>query len=154
LLLALLLLLLLLLLQANRHVRETRQNGRSSRSHALIRLTVCSWDHTSSAAMLPLTPVTVACITFADLAGSEGLARTGSDGAQLAEGKAINQSLLALGKVMRGLAANKQGGWVGDRVAVCMVLAYTCSLQEGQMAVGYTICITPRQPAMPGPESA
>jgi hypothetical protein len=94
--------LLLLLLQAVRHGRDTQQAGRCGRSHALIRLTVRSGSNSASPAALPGTspgPSTLACLTFADLAGSEGLA----------EGRHIDQSLLALGKVIRGLAANNSG---------------------------------------------
>lgn len=116
--------------QDNRRTAETQQNDRSSRSHTVVRLSVESrpcpaprpeFDPDS---LLPAsyfqaqalqqqqqqqTTVTTSLVTLVDLAGSEGLGRIGSEGQQLVEGKAINKSLLALGKVMRLLATGGKG---------------------------------------------
>ncbi|KAL6761280.1 hypothetical protein V8C86DRAFT_2535019 [Haematococcus lacustris] len=98
-------------IQKNRTVRATLQNDRSSRSHTIIKLDIQSRAKAEPAdsAQLTVKDLSVTCVTvtLVDLAGSEGLGRAGSNGVQLAEGKAINQSLLTLGKVMRLLAGTK-----------------------------------------------
>ena len=54
-------------------------------------------------------------INLVDLAGSERQSKTGTDGAQLKEGCAINQSLSALGLVIKELCeAHSKKGPVND----------------------------------------
>lgn len=68
----------------SRAVASTGLNAQSSRSHLLVTLSFPGGGK----------------LLLADLAGSERLARTGAQGEALAEAKAINKSLSALGNVI------------------------------------------------------
>ena len=81
---------------ANRAVGATLMNAQSSRSHALLRLTVQR--------KLPNGAVNVAVLSVADLAGSEKVSKTGSTGQTLDEAKQINKSLSALCLVIGALS--------------------------------------------------
>jgi len=74
----------------NRSVAQTKMNKHSSRSHVLC--FVCLHDKSSDKV--------ISRIGFADLAGSERQAKTGTSGEKLREGGAINRSLSALEKVV------------------------------------------------------
>ena len=80
-----------------RSVEATRTSGahflndRSSRSHCLVRV------------FLKKENGATARLTFADLAGSERVARTGATGDAGREARAINGSLSALGRVVKAL---------------------------------------------------
>lgn len=80
-----------------RSVEATRTSGahllndRSSRSHCLVRVRA------------KLADGAAARLTFADLAGSERVARTGATGDAGREARAINGSLSALGRVVKAL---------------------------------------------------
>jgi centromeric protein E len=78
---------------AQRQVGETKMNARSSRSHAIFRLTIQGEGKRSE-------------LTLVDLAGSERIAKTGAEGQRKKEGTAINKSLLALGTVISKLSVN------------------------------------------------
>jgi len=79
-----------------RAVRATDMNAASSRSHALLSLEL----HLTHADGRVYTPK----LQFVDLAGSECAKRTGAThGEQQWEGSKINQSLLALGRVLKAL---------------------------------------------------
>ncbi|KAJ2529772.1 hypothetical protein IWW43_004711 [Coemansia sp. RSA 1935] len=77
-----------------RQTAATNANAMSSRSHAVFTVTVL-WPGQRKATKL----------CFADLAGSERLADTQAEGKRLAEAKAINKSLLTLGRVVAALAS-------------------------------------------------
>ncbi|KAJ2137071.1 Chromosome-associated kinesin kif4a [Coemansia sp. RSA 678] len=77
-----------------RHTAATNANAKSSRSHAVFTVTVL-WPGQRKTTKL----------RFADLAGSERLADTQAEGKRLAEAKAINKSLLTLGRVVAALAS-------------------------------------------------
>lgn len=78
----------------NRHVRSTKMNSNSSRSHAIVTIHVEIFND----------PVhTKACLHFVDLAGSEGVRRTSHKGEALTEGNHINQGLLCIAKVIKAL---------------------------------------------------
>ncbi|KAJ2545128.1 Chromosome-associated kinesin kif4a [Coemansia sp. RSA 1853] len=77
-----------------RQTATTNANAVSSRSHAVFTVTVL-WPGQRKASKLH----------FADLAGSERLADTQAEGKRLAEAKAINKSLLTLGRVVAALAS-------------------------------------------------
>lgn len=83
----------------NRHVRPTKMNTNSSRSHAIftIHLSVRRANSNTASAM-----------HLVDLAGSEGVRRTGHQGVALAEGVHINQGLLSIGKVLQALSSGKK----------------------------------------------
>uniref|UniRef100_A0A2K5TZZ8 Kinesin-like protein n=1 Tax=Macaca fascicularis TaxID=9541 RepID=A0A2K5TZZ8_MACFA len=82
--------------RSNRATAATAMNQRSSRSHALVTLTL-------RAATPPRAPGTAGTLHLVDLAGSEH-----PDGARrLREAQTINRSLLALGGVMAALRAHR-----------------------------------------------
>ncbi|XP_026265578.1 kinesin-like protein KIFC2 isoform X5 [Urocitellus parryii] len=95
--------------RSNRATAATSMNPRSSRSHALVTLTLC-------AASPPSTPGTAGTLHLVDLAGSERAWKAGATGTQrgdpnsaqrLREAQTINRSLLALGGVMAALRARR-----------------------------------------------
>eukprot|EP01059_Diplonema_ambulator_P005747 TRINITY_DN15534_c0_g1_i6.p1 TRINITY_DN15534_c0_g1~~TRINITY_DN15534_c0_g1_i6.p1 ORF type:complete len:697 (+),score=250.84 TRINITY_DN15534_c0_g1_i6:1291-3381(+) len=75
----------------NRETAATQMNEQSSRSHMVVTLTL---KQRSSNGNL------VSNIKFVDLAGSECLGRTGTEGKRRLEGGHINKSLLALSKAL------------------------------------------------------
>ncbi|XP_047396432.1 LOW QUALITY PROTEIN: kinesin-like protein KIFC2 [Sciurus carolinensis] len=95
--------------RSNRATAATAMNPRSSRSHALVTLTLCEAS--------PLrAPGTAGTLHLVDLAGSERAWKAGAAGAQrgdpnsarrLREAQTINRSLLALGGVMAALRARR-----------------------------------------------
>ncbi|XP_040211804.1 interferon-induced very large GTPase 1-like [Rana temporaria] len=97
----------LLLDQGNkqRAIAETKMNEQSSRSHAILALTVTqachkmSHDHKSGASR-----ELVSKVSLVDLAGSERSYKSGAQGSQLKESCNINKSLLTLGLVINSLA--------------------------------------------------
>ncbi|XP_048949152.1 kinesin-like protein KIFC2 isoform X3 [Canis lupus baileyi] len=95
--------------RSNRATAATTKNRHSSRSHALVTLTLRT-------AAPPRGPGTAGTLHLVDLAGSErawkagaaGTSRGDRDGAQrLREARTINRSLLALGGVMAALRARR-----------------------------------------------
>lgn len=95
--------------RSNRATAATSKNRHSSRSHALVTLTL-------RAASPPRGPGTAGTLHLVDLAGSERAWKAGAagplrgdrDGAQrLREARTINRSLLALGGVMAALRARR-----------------------------------------------
>ncbi|XP_042829597.1 kinesin-like protein KIFC2 isoform X2 [Panthera tigris] len=95
--------------RSNRATAATTKNPHSSRSHALVTLTLRT-------ASPPRGPGTAGTLHLVDLAGSERAWKAGAagpprgdrDGAQrLREARTINRSLLALGSVMAALRARR-----------------------------------------------
>nr|XP_039320340.1 kinesin-like protein KIFC2 isoform X1 [Saimiri boliviensis boliviensis] len=95
--------------RSNRATAATAMNQRSSRSHALVTLTL-------RAASPPRAPSTTGTLHLVDLAGSERARKAGEAGPQrgdpdgarrLREAQTINRSLLALGGVMAALRAHR-----------------------------------------------
>ncbi|KAM6456073.1 kinesin-like protein KIFC2 isoform 2-T2 [Liasis olivaceus] len=87
---------ILLLGKRNRTTFSTNMNAHSSRSHALLTLTLTGTDLTSG------TKVT-GKLNLVDLAGSERVWKSGAQGERLKEAQSINRSLLALGEVIQAL---------------------------------------------------
>ena len=83
----------------NRHVRPTKMNTSSSRSHAIYTI------HTS---VRSANTHTISALNLVDLAGTEGVRRTGHQGAALIEGVHINQGLLSIGKVLQALSSGSK----------------------------------------------
>ena len=81
---------------ANRIIGSTLMNAQSSRSHALLTLTLRQ--------QLSDGTVRVSKLNVADLAGSEKVSKTGAKGETLEEAKKINTSLSALCLVISALA--------------------------------------------------
>ncbi|TMW53990.1 hypothetical protein DOY81_000922 [Sarcophaga bullata] len=88
----------------NRHVRPTKMNSQSSRSHAIFTIHVCTRVKNANVD----ETVTVACMNIVDLAGSEGVRRTGHQGMAMSEGVHINQGLLSIGKVLQAMTTGSK----------------------------------------------
>jgi hypothetical protein len=110
---------LLALGNARRATAPHLLNADSSRSHAVLTLTMTQRARLGSVsgARLPQELRELRSkLRLVDLAGSERHKETGSKGARFAEGVAINRGLLALGNVINALAADggaNGGGGVG-----------------------------------------
>lgn len=85
-----------------RHVRPTKINSISSRSHAVftIHATIRCGPENSCTINSELNLV--------DLAGAEGVRRTGHAGQALAEGVNINQGLLSVGRILQSIAKGEK----------------------------------------------
>lgn len=84
----------------NRRVTfATAMNERSSRSHAIFSIAVIQNDRINGTTRSSV-------LTFADLAGSERLSKSASDGTRKLEAASINRSLSALGNVVQALSKN------------------------------------------------
>ncbi|XP_076826891.1 kinesin-like protein KIFC3 [Brachyhypopomus gauderio] len=80
----------------NRITFGTQMNQHSSRSHALLSVTVQGTDLASGA-------TSSGKLNLVDLAGSERVWKSGAEGERLKEAQNINRSLLALGDVIQAL---------------------------------------------------
>ncbi|MED6275373.1 hypothetical protein CHARACLAT_025931 [Characodon lateralis] len=80
----------------NRVTFGTQMNQHSSRSHALLCITVQGTDLASGSK-------TTGKMNLVDLAGSERVWKSGAEGERLKEAQNINRSLLALGDVIQAL---------------------------------------------------
>jgi hypothetical protein len=103
---------LLALGNARRATAPHLLNAESSRSHAVLTLTMIQKARLglASGARVPRELRALRSkLRLVDLAGSERSKQTGSKGARFAEGVAINRGLLALGNVINALAADGDG---------------------------------------------
>jgi Kinesin motor domain len=93
---------------SRRTVADTNMNEVSSRSHAVLTLTVKQYQRvkTIKAAETDVGGMKRSKIHLIDLAGSERADSTGATGQRLKEGSAINQSLSSLGNVINALSTN------------------------------------------------
>lgn len=91
---------------SNRTTAATQMNERSSRSHAIFRITVESRRRVDPADLSTEIPevVRVSTLNFVDLAGSENGKSTKTSGIRQREGGMINQSLLSLSQVIQALS--------------------------------------------------
>nr|XP_023680070.1 kinesin-like protein KIFC3 isoform X1 [Paramormyrops kingsleyae] len=87
---------ILAMAKRNRITFGTQMNHNSSRSHALLTITVLGTDLISGAK-------TCGKLNLVDLAGSERVWKSGAEGERLKEAQNINRSLLALGDVIQAL---------------------------------------------------
>ncbi|XP_026855000.2 kinesin-like protein KIFC3 isoform X2 [Electrophorus electricus] len=84
----------------NRITFGTQMNQHSSRSHALLTVTVQGTDLASGA-------TSSGKLNLVDLAGSERVWKSGAEGERLKEAQNINRSLLALGDVIQALRGHQ-----------------------------------------------
>jgi len=87
--------------EKNRSVSSTKMNNSSSRSHSILRITVEK--------SLKNGGSTSSTLNLVDLAGSESCKHTGATGDRQREGGKINQSLLALNQIIKGLGQKGNG---------------------------------------------
>ncbi|XP_056134154.1 kinesin-like protein KIFC3 isoform X2 [Lampris incognitus] len=80
----------------NRATACTNLNEHSSRSHALLIITVAGFNSATGHS-------TQGKLNLVDLAGSERIAKSGAEGSRLREAQCINKSLSALGDVINAL---------------------------------------------------
>ncbi|XP_058485568.1 kinesin-like protein KIFC3 isoform X2 [Solea solea] len=80
----------------NRATACTNLNEHSSRSHALLIITVCGCNTATG-------DRTQGKLNLVDLAGSERIGKSGAEGSRLREAQCINKSLSALGDVINAL---------------------------------------------------
>lgn len=75
----------------NRRTRPTTMNTNSSRSHGIV-------------VIYRKTKESLSSLYIVDLAGSEGVRRTGHKGEALTEGSHINRGLLGIGNIYQALS--------------------------------------------------
>lgn len=92
----------------SRATASTAVNPTSSRSHAILTLTIKTDSTTLLSGSGSISSSRVSKVHFVDLAGSERMKRTGAVGARALEAVSINAGLLALGNVISALTATAQ----------------------------------------------
>ena len=95
----------------HRTVEPTAANQVSSRSHAVLQVTIEQSERTAHVT----GNVRIGKLSLVDLAGSERASKTDNTGARLKEGANINRSLLALGNCITALADKNRRGHVPYR---------------------------------------
>ncbi len=111
----------------NRTVAATNANLHSSRSHAIVTLTVVQRARQSAGAGMGVLPTAnlhklEGRVHLVDLAGSERVALSGAKGGRLKEACSINKSLSVLGDVILSLSSEKRGHVPYRNSALTMVL--------------------------------
>jgi len=96
-----------------RRTAETIMNKISSRSHAILQITIKQmWKerikNNSNGETVENFHRIKGILTIVDLAGSESISRTGSEGLNQDEAKEINKSISALGRVIESLSKHSQ----------------------------------------------
>ena len=96
-----------------RRTAETIMNKMSSRSHVILQITVRQmWKEKMKNNLTGEITQNFhrlkGILTIVDLAGSESLSRTGSEGLNQDEAKEINKSISALGRVIESLSRQSQ----------------------------------------------
>uniref|UniRef100_A0A8W8KFP2 Kinesin motor domain-containing protein n=1 Tax=Magallana gigas TaxID=29159 RepID=A0A8W8KFP2_MAGGI len=93
--------------EARRHMAETKQNDRSSRSHCILRVIIESRQVDDESAVM------VAHLNFVDLAGSEKAGENTGD--RFREGCSINKSLFTLARIIAKLSEGVSNQHIGYR---------------------------------------
>ena len=119
----------------------TRMNASSSRSHALLNITLTQQLKVQDEHGERLSDK-VSKVSLVDLAGSERSKRTGSTGPRLQEAGSINKSLVALGTVISILASGKRGQHVPYRDSALTWLLKDCLGGNARAAMLATISPT------------
>lgn len=89
---------------SHRHVRSTKMNDESSRSHSILTMTIETAEQ--SKVKGEESKFRVGKLNLVDLAGSERQSKTQATGDGLKEANSINWSLTALGNVIKALVDN------------------------------------------------
>ncbi|XP_013097756.2 kinesin-like protein Nod [Stomoxys calcitrans] len=121
----------------NRHVRPTKMNTQSSRSHAIFTIHMQRFSKNAS----DEETIISSCMNIVDLAGSEGVRRTGHQGMAMSEGVNINQGLLSIGKVLQAMT-------MGSKVIPYRDSVLSSVLQDSLNANSYLTllaCISPHR---------
>eukprot|EP00891_Asterochloris_glomerata_P006209 jgi/Astpho2/6209/e_gw1.00088.44.1_t len=92
---------------SRRKTESTDANAASSRSHAILEVTVCRSDRNHYQKQ-----VYTGKLSLVDLAGSERASETNNTGRQLKDGANINKSLLALANCINALGKRRKKGFV------------------------------------------
>jgi len=121
-----------------RAVGSTAMNERSSRSHAIFRLTIESRVTNEHGEV----SVRSASLNLVDLAGSESVKNTGATGQRAKEGGKINQSLLSLSRVIQQLGEGGSGH-VNFRDSKLTRLMQPMLLGNSSMCM--VCCVTPAE---------
>ncbi|CAM9524808.1 unnamed protein product, partial [Chrysoparadoxa australica] len=139
--------------EKQRHVDSTEMNARSSRSHTIFRIVVESKQHYDArlgAYQIELShlrqsdvddAVLVATLNLVDLAGSESVRHTGATGQKQKEGGKINQSLLALSRVIQALSQAGSNAHVSFRDSKLTRILQPSLCGNASMAI--ICCATP-----------
>ncbi|CAK4077593.1 unnamed protein product [Aphanomyces euteiches] len=90
----------------NRRTESTAANQVSSRSHAVLQVTVKHTTTTMLRQNVPHEATTEGLLSLIDLAGSERASNTQNSGMRLTEGANINKSLLALANCINALSSS------------------------------------------------
>lgn len=104
---------LVMLGNERRSTSSTHANNQSSRSHAVLQISVTRSSKVADVDMegeRVLTDTSQATLSIVDLAGSERASATRNMGARMKEGAKINQSLLALSSCISALCGAQKSG--------------------------------------------
>ena len=104
-----------------RSVAATAMNDTSSRSHAVVQLSLDMEDSLGSVGGKKIARPRRARANLVDLAGSEKVSKSKVEGAGLKEAIGINQSLTCLGRVIDGLIDGKTHVPYRDSVLTCLL---------------------------------
>ena len=126
---------------SRRHVRKTKMNDQSSRSHTIFRLQIDRLPKGGAGRKASRSTNTSSILHLVDLAGAESMKKTGATGAAVREGSNINKSLSALVRVIHCLTGGKDGEYIPFRDSKLTRLLKT-SL-GGNTKTAIVCCVTP-----------
>jgi hypothetical protein len=104
-----------------RTTAATAMNDTSSRSHAVVQISLDMEDSLGVVGGKSITRPRRSRANLVDLAGSEKVSKSKVEGANLKEAIGINQSLTCLGRVIDGLVENKPHIPYRDSVLTCLL---------------------------------
>lgn len=121
--------------ESNKKIAGTCMNANSSRSHTVFRIMVDSCNEYF---------IQTSQINLIDLAGSEGVGKSGTEDARLREGSNINKSLLCLSSVIERLSNNKgQKNFVNFRSSKMTRLLQPALTGNSHISIICTISMDP-----------
>ncbi|KAB7495698.1 Chromosome-associated kinesin KIF4 [Armadillidium nasatum] len=128
----------LTLLEKGNNVRSaasTAMNPHSSRSHAVISVTL--FEKLANGVSVPK-----GCLRMVDLAGAEGVGRNNTEGKNFSEGVSINKGLLAVGKVLAALSNNSASLHIPYRESIVTRLLKD-ALSGTDCSTAMIVCVSP-----------